>query len=544
MTFNPEKFKQQFPLFSQPENSELVYLDNAATTQRPQQVIDAVTQFYLSGNANTHRSSHRLARKATEMVEVVRNRAADFLGAAQSDEIIFTRGATEALNLLAFSLTESLDQGDEIILTAAEHHANLVPWQMAAQRHGLVLRFIPSVNGVPQIKRLTEVLSEKTRIVSLTAASNALGFYTDLSGIKREWTGRDIIWCVDAAQLAAHQKIDVQSLGCDFLVCSAHKFYGPTGVGLLYGKRERLAVLPPWQGGGEMIERVELEKSTYTAPPHRFETGTSSLAAIAGLNGCFDFWQVQDRAAMQLYEKQLCSYLHQRLNQIEKIKVHTHPEGNVGIATFSVDDTAAQDAVALAHWLDGHDIAVRVGRHCAMPLMAEVSGDATVRVSLAAYNTNDDIDRLVSAIQSALQGEPELLQSEVGELSIETLQAQKGWQPRYRMLMKWAEFIHSKPEIRKDENLLTGCEANTWITHLVVDGCHRFFIDSGARVVKGLAALLLVLIDGKSTEQIDEVDLAGIFTGLELDGHLSASRNNGFKALVDKALLLVKNFNS
>lgn len=540
MTFNPEKFKQQFPLFSQLENSELVYLDNAATTQRPQQVINAITQFYLSSNGNTHRSSHRLARKATEMVERARQRATDFLGAANSDEIIFTRGATEALNLLAFSLTEGLDQGDEIILTTAEHHANLVPWQMAAQRHGLVLRFIPSVNGVPQIKRLTEVLSEKTRIVSLTAASNALGFYTDLSGIKRELTGRDIIWCVDAAQLAAHQKIDVQSLDCDFLVCSAHKFYGPTGVGLLYGKRERLAVLPPWQGGGEMIERVELEKSTYAEPPHRFETGTSSLAAIAGLNGCFDFWQVQDRAAMQLYEKQLCSYLHQRLNQIEKIKVHTHPEGNVGIATFSVDDTAALDAVALAHWLDGHDIAVRVGRHCAMPLMAEVSGDATVRVSLAVYNTNDDIDRLVSAIQSALQGEPELLQSEVGELSIETLQAQKGWQQRYRLLMKWAEFIHSKPEIRKDENLVTGCEANTWITHLVVDGCHRFFIDSDVRVVKGLAALLLILIDNKSTEEILSVDLKKILSELELEKHLSPSRTSGFRSLIDRAMILLQ----
>ena len=241
-------------------------------------MIDAVGDFYRTSNANTHRSSHRLARHATEMVETTRAAAAQFLNAVLAEEVIFTRGATEGLNLLANSLCERLQPGDEIVLTTAEHHANLVPWQMAAQRHGLVLKFVPDIEGIPDFSRLPEVLTERTRIVATTAASNALGFATDLTGIKSCLQNLPVTWVVDAAQLAAHRAIDVQAIGCDFLVCSAHKFYGPTGIGLLYGQQACLAALPPWQGGGEMIEQVGLHSSTYAAPPHRFETGTSSLA--------------------------------------------------------------------------------------------------------------------------------------------------------------------------------------------------------------------------------------------------------------------------
>ena len=253
MPFDSEQFKQGFPLFAHPENSQLIYLDNAATSQRPQRVIDAVAGFYLTDNANTHRSSHRLARRATGMVEQTRSAAAGFLNAGAPDEIVFTRGATEALNLLAAGLTESLQPGDQIALTGAEHHANLVPWQMAAQRHGLVLKFVPDRQGVPQLQRLPEVLSERTRILSVTGASNALGFKTDLTEVQRQLAGRDLIWVVDAAQLAAHSQIDVQAIGCDFLVCSRPQILRPYRGGIAVREARAIcqfAALAGWRGDG------------------------------------------------------------------------------------------------------------------------------------------------------------------------------------------------------------------------------------------------------------------------------------------------------
>ena len=549
MPFDADQFKQHFPLFSQPENSDLVYLDNAATTQRPQVVIDAMARFYLTGNANTHRASHRLARRATEMVEQTRGKAMQFLNAVSPQEIVFTRGATEALNLLAHCLTASLQPGDEIVLTTAEHHANLVPWQMAAQRHGLTLKFVPEVQGVPQWQQLSDVLSERTRVLSITAASNALGFKTDLAEVKRQLAGRDIAWVVDAAQLAAHRAIDVQAIDCDFLVCSAHKFYGPTGIGLLYGKRQTLTELPPWQGGGEMIDTVELHHSSYAQPPHRFETGTASLAAIAGLNACFDFWQSVDRSAMAHYETELVNYLHRQLAQLPGIQLLSNPpdsqcQDNVGIATFAPADNRHIDAAGLAHWLDARDIAVRAGHHCAMPLMkSRLTTGTSIRVSIAAYNTHREIDTLIEAICCCFEQLDEADSKEVNSdqtanLSLSELQQLKGWQPRYRKLMKWADVICPKPEIRIDKYRVSGCESATWINHCKKSGRHQFFIDSNARVVKGLAALLLLLVNHKTTEEIRAVNLEAVFAELGLEKHLSPSRNNGFRALVDKALQL------
>ncbi|MDM3871462.1 aminotransferase class V-fold PLP-dependent enzyme [Porticoccus sp. W117] len=546
MLFSPQQFKQQFPLFSQPENCELVYLDNAATTHRPQVVIDAVADFYRTSNANTHRSSHRLARRATEMVEATRIAAGRFLNAAEPSEVIFTRGSTEGLNLLASSLTENLSPGDEIVLTTAEHHANLVPWQMAAQRHDLILKFVPHKNGVPQFDRVEEVLSERTKIVSVTAASNALGFMADLGPLKQVLADRNIRWIVDAAQLAAHQVVDAQTIGCDFLVCSAHKFYGPTGVGLLYGRRESLAALPPWQGGGEMIEQVQLQSSTYGAPPHRFETGTSSLAAIAGLGACLQFLQQLDRDAMAAYEQQLTDYLHQQLQKLPGIDLLSNAESNVGIATFAPAVESALQATDIAHWLDGRDIAVRAGRHCAMPLMELRSGHgSSVRASIAAYNSRNDIDRLIESLQNCLaatQSNSSLVTTadadHLEELSIEQLRQQRGWQQRYRQLMKWADAIAPKPGIRTVGNRVRGCEAATWVSHRMVDDRHQFFIDSEARVVKGLAALLLLLVNNKTTAEIAALDMDALFADLGLEKHLSPSRSNGFRALVNRVLQL------
>ncbi|MGS2722756.1 aminotransferase class V-fold PLP-dependent enzyme [Porticoccus sp. GXU_MW_L64] len=548
MPFRPEQFKQHFPLFTQPENRELVYLDNAATTQRPQVVIDAVADFYCTSNANAHRSSHRLARRATEMVEAVRVAAGQFLNATDAAEVVFSRGATEGLNLLANSLSEGLQPGDEVVLTTAEHHANLVPWQMAARRHGLVVKFVPHHNGVPQFDRLHQVLSRRTRIVSLTAASNALGFVPDFALLKQQLANRNIHWIVDAAQLAAHQVMDVQAIGCDFLVCSAHKFYGPTGVGLLYGRRECLAALPPWQGGGEMIEQVQLQSSTYGAPPHRFETGTSSLAAIAGLGACLQFLQPLDRDAMAIYEQQLGDYLHRQLQQLPGIELLSSADNNVGIATFAPAVGSGLQAEDIAHWLDSHDIAVRAGRHCAMPLMdLHSQHSASVRASVAAYNSRDDIDRMIETLMGclaahqsdSLQG-PRVNSDHLEGLSIDQLRQQRGWQQRYRQLLKWADAIVAKPGIRTEGNRVRGCEANTWLSHRMVDNRYQFLVDSEVRVVKGLAVLLLLLVNNKTTTEITALDMDALFAELGLEKHLSPSRNNGFHALVERVLQVVK----
>ncbi|MYM64554.1 aminotransferase class V-fold PLP-dependent enzyme [Pseudomaricurvus sp. HS19] len=557
MSFDNAAFKQQFPLFQHPENAALVYLDNAATTQRPQCVIDAMVDFYSRFNANTHRSSHRLARQATAMVERVRGQAAAFVNAAGSDEIIFTRGATEALNLLAAGLCANLQPGDEILLSAAEHHANLVPWQMAAERYQLKLRFVPLANGAPAWERLPECVSERTRIVSLTAASNALGFATPLAGL-RAAVGNDVVLIVDASQRLAHETLDVQALGIDFLLGSAHKFYGPTGIGLLYGRRRQLQSLPPWQGGGEMITRVTLESSDYAEAPHRFEAGTSSLAAIAGLGACLEFLQGQDRAAMQRYESHLCRYLHTELQQLclqrplRLLTAFRYNEGrysegrdNVGIAALAPMPGCGVAMADLGHWLDEHDIAVRVGHHCAEPLSVELGVGATLRVSLAGYNNRADVDALVAALASYPWDEVSATAADVeredavwpaedfSSLSLSDLRDQGSWQKRYRQLTRWAGLLQPKPALRLDANRVPGCESPVWIVHRCVEGRHQYLIDTDSRVLQGLAVLLLLLLNDRTGAELATVDVEAQFAELGLEKYLSESRNNGFRALVD-----------
>lgn len=558
--FSPESFKSRFPLFSQAENRHLVYLDNAATTQKPACVIEAIADFYLHSNANTHRSSHRLARRATEMLERVRMAAAQFLGAASPREIIFTRGATEGLNLLANSLCADLAAGDEIVLSTAEHHANLVPWQMMAQRYQLKLRYLPEIRGVPQFDRIGEVLSARTKIVSLTAGSNALGFRTDLKLLREALSSRNLFWVVDGAQLAAHEAIEVQSIGCDFFVCSAHKFYGPSGIGLLFGREALLRKMPPWQGGGEMIADVDLYSSRYADLPHKFEAGTSSLAAIAGLGACIAFLEHQDREALARHEQQLLLCAHEKLMQLPGLELLSSTKNNLGIIAFSHPDFAATD---LMHWLDGRDIAVRVGHHCAQPLIRASGHSATLRASLAAYNSQSDVDQFVDEVAEFLRhlndevsvsaqleqpctmpGMPtgeDWIADDLTDLDVETLRSRQSWQDRYRTLMVWGKHISRKDLIRSDENLVRGCESSAWLVHRLEGGVHWFALDSDSRIVKGLGALLLSMINGRASGSVSQSELEALFTELGLAQQLSESRSNGFRALLERAFDLMTN---
>nr|WP_277608419.1 aminotransferase class V-fold PLP-dependent enzyme [Microbulbifer elongatus] len=427
----------------------------------------------------------------------------------------------------------------------------MVPWQMMAERYGLTLRFVPDARGIPQFDRIGEVLSSRTKIVSVTAGSNALGFRTDLAALRASLGDRNLYWVLDGAQLAAHDPVDVAAIGCDFFVCSAHKFYGPTGIGLVFGKEEHLRSMPPWQGGGEMIADVDLLSSAYAELPHKFEAGTSSLAGIAGLGACLEFIARQDRVAMARHEQQMQQYLHEKLSQISELHLLSNPQHNLGIVSFTHPRCAAID---LAQWLDGRDIAVRVGHHCAQPLLRAAGHTAILRASLAAYNTRADLDRFVAAVEEFLRQldsdtdpEPGMADMTHGlwqpdylsTLDLATLRNQKNWQDRYRTLMGWAKVITRKDAIRTAENLVQGCESSAWLVHRQQGDRHYFAVDSDSRIVKGLGALLLSQLDGCQSDEVSVEQLQALFDDLGLAQQLSESRANGFRALLQRAFSLM-----
>ncbi|EGG93826.1 Cysteine desulfurase [gamma proteobacterium IMCC1989] len=551
MPLNPHQFKSQFPLFSQPENTSLVYVDNAATTQKPQCVIDAMSYFYTHQNGNAQRASHRLARASTDMVEKTRRLAADFLGASSEREVVFTAGATEAFNIIAYGLSAFCESGDEIVVSDSEHHANLLPWQRLAQQQQCELQFFKAENGVLDSEQLLaengmSVINERTRILALSGASNVFGHMLDvtlLATIKKRFPR--IIIVLDASQMACHIPLQASDWQCDFLVCSAHKFYGPTGVGLLYAREDYLQQMPPLHLGGEMVDKVELQRSDYVTGVQRFEAGTSSLAAIAGLHGCFQFWQKQDRPAMQAYERELTAYLHDQLSTVcapsTGLKLITSPNYNVGIVTL-VNVDGAFSLSDLAYWLDEHDIAVRVGNHCAQTLWQSVAkkqgADNGLRISLAAYNTMADVDKIIAAVSAFFSVDRTQHLSVVedwSDIDWQALAEVKSWQKKYKLLINWGNRINHKPQIRQDKFLVEGCESAVWLQYKKENERHYFLIDSDSNIVKGLSALLLVWLNGKTTEEIELINIAERYQQLGLEKHLSPSRMNGFLALLKKA---------
>ena len=556
--FSATLFKQSFPVF-QALTSPLIYLDNAATTQCPQAVIDAYSRFLVSGRGNAHRSSHYLSRQATELLERTRLKAAHFLGATDSEQIIFCRGSTEGINLLAYTLCPNLKPGDEILLSDAEHHANLVPWQLMANRYHLTLKFVSLRGNDEDVFNLQKALTNQTKIVSLTAASNVLGFKTPISKISTLCQSNNSLLIVDGAQLTAHETIDTQQLDCDFLVCSPHKFYGPTGVGLLYCKTPLLDHFSPWQGGGEMVKSVSLTDATFQAGPYRFEPGTSSLENIASLEACLDFINTLDRKQQRSHEHHLITYGHQALSVSNSIKIHSNSTNNVGILAFTLKDpNKNQD---LANWLDEHHIAVRVGHHCAQPLLRAIGTPSLIRASIAGYNTLDDMNLLISEIQRFLSFHSkekmtpspikpidknnsliinEILFDDVTDLNLDALVKQNHWQSRYKMLLQWSKHIKKKNNLRDEKYLVNGCETNVWF-YDVQDENDRFWfaIDSDSKVIKGLLTLLLVLTQGKTAQDIHAIAFDKIFNQLGLEKHLSPSRNNGIHTVLKKIIHVI-----
>ena len=394
-----EKIRKDFPILGREVYGKpLVYFDNAATTQKPQCVIDAISEAYCNENANVHRGIHFLSQHATDLMESARDKVRQFIGAGSTEEIIFTRGTTESINLLASSFSSAfLKEGDEVIISGMEHHSNIVPWQIQAEKHGFRIKVIPVLdNGELDLEAFKALVSDKTRLVSVTHVSNVLGTVNPVSEIIREAHSHGIPVAVDGAQSVPHIKVNVQQLGADFYAFSGHKIYGPTGIGVLYGRKELLEQMPPYQGGGEMIKRVTFEKTTYNELPYKFEAGTPDYVGSIALAKALDYVQGIGMYNIAAYESELCNYAIERLNGIPDMRIIGNAVHRSAVVSFLVGDIYPSDMGTL---LDRLGIAVRTGHHCAEPLMDRFGIPGTVRASFAFYNTKAEIDSLAEGIE-------------------------------------------------------------------------------------------------------------------------------------------------
>lgn len=401
--YNVETIRELFPILNREVNNQLlVYLDNAATSQKPQSVIDALSHYYSNYNANIHRGIHTLAEEATAAYEATRVTVQNFIGAGSSDEIIFTRGTTEGINLVAYTWgRQNIKAGDEIIISAMEHHSNIVPWQILCEEKNAVLKVIPvNDDGELLMDEYRKLLSSKTKLVSIVHVSNALGTINPVKEIIDAAHQIGAVVLVDGAQSTVHLDIDVQKLDCDFFAFSGHKVYGPTGVGVLYGKRKILENMPVFMGGGEMIKEVTFEKTTYNSLPYKYEAGTPNIADTIALKVALDFITETGKKIAAKHENELLKYATPQLETIPGLRVIGNAKEKVSLVSFVIEKIHPQDIGVL---LDNQGIAVRTGHHCTQPLMKRFGIPGTVRASFAMYNTKEEIDRLIAGLQKAIK---------------------------------------------------------------------------------------------------------------------------------------------
>ena len=403
MSTIPSSIREDFPALAQEINGHpLVYFDNAATSQKPRPVLEAIQRYYERDNANVHRGIHELSNRATAAYEGARERVAQFLNAPSAKDIIFTRGTTEALNLVAATWgTANLREGDVILLTELEHHSNLVPWQLLAQRTGARLRFIPVTDdaGELDLSDLDERLAD-VKLLSLTHISNALGTINPVAELCAKAQAVGAVTLVDAAQSAGHMPLNVQSLGCDFLALSGHKVCGPTGIGALFARAELQSAMPPYQGGGEMISKVGFQTSEYHVPPHKFEAGTPNIAGAVGLHAALDYLDALGRKAIHAHDTDLAAYAKERLAEFDGIRIFGPTEDRGGLVSFVFENVHALDLATMA---DQQGVAIRIGHHCTQPLHEKLGVPATARASFYFYNTRTEVDRFIEVLQKVIQ---------------------------------------------------------------------------------------------------------------------------------------------
>ncbi|MCD6091472.1 MAG: cysteine desulfurase [Bacteroidales bacterium] len=403
MGINQNQFIAQFPILKQQINKyPLVYFDNAATTQKPQMVIDRISNYYTNFNSNIHRGVHHLSQKATDAYEKARISVKDFIHATSSKEIIFTKGTTDSINLLAFSFGETfLKEGDEIIVSELEHHSNIVPWQMLCERKKAKLRVIPvNDEGDLLLNEYSKLLNERTRLVAVGHVSNALGTLNPVKKIIDLAHKNKSLVLIDGAQAIAHISVNVQDLDCDFYAFSSHKMYGPMGIGVLFGKKNLLEQLQPYQGGGEMIASVSFEKTTYNELPFKFEAGTPNVADVLGLEAAIEFIQKEGIENLAVLEEEVLNYATSEFQKIDRIQIIGKAKNKVGVLSFLIDGIHPYDVGTI---LDQMGIAVRTGNHCAEPIMKRMGIRGTIRASFSAYNTKEEIDRFVQAIHKTIE---------------------------------------------------------------------------------------------------------------------------------------------
>ncbi len=396
--FDVERVRADFPILSRTVHGKpLVFLDSGASAQKPRAVIDAISQCYEAEYANIHRGVYELSAKSTEAYEGARARVQRFVNARSASEIVFTKGATEAINLVAASWGGAfLGEGDEVVLSVLEHHANIVPWQLLRERTGIVLKVVPTdEHGAFPLDAYEKLVGPRTKLVALTHVSNALGTVTPVDEVVRIAHAQGALVLLDGAQGIVHCPVDVQAMDVDFYCFSGHKLYGPSGIGVLYGKEALLAAMPPYQGGGDMIERVTFERTTFAPPPARFEAGTPPIAAAVGLHAAIDYVASFDQAAVSAHEHDLLAHATERLGALNSIRLYGTAPGKAAIVSFTMDDVHPHDVGTI---LDRAGVAVRVGHHCAQPLMDHFGIAGTVRASFGLYNTRADIDRLIDGL--------------------------------------------------------------------------------------------------------------------------------------------------
>jgi cysteine desulfurase/selenocysteine lyase len=562
--FDLEKVRNDFPILDRKAHGQpLVYFDNAATTQKPLAVINAVSRYYELYNANIHRAVHLLSRLATDEYEEARRKVQRFLNAPSKSEILFTRGTTEGINLVAQTYGRAnVGPGDEIVISWMEHHSNIVPWQMLCEEKGATLRVVPiNDRGEFLFDEYEKLLGPRTKLVSVVHVSNSLGTVNPVKRIIEAAHRRGVPVMIDGAQAAAHLRLDVQDLDCDFYAISGHKLYGPTGIGVLFGKEKHLRTMPPYQGGGDMIASVTFEKTTYAELPNKFEAGTPDIAGAIGLAAAIDYVESVGLENIAAHEDKLLQHATEKVQQIPGVRILGTAAHKVGVLSFVVEDPPVS-ALDVGVKLDLEGIAVRTGHHCCQPVMDRFGLPGTARASFAMYNTTEEIDHFAAALKKIVAEAAAKARPAAAVLPVEASYAKASapspreaaekladvfdflddWSDRYAHIIELGKKIPPMPAALKTEaNRVHGCQSTVHISARKKPGSRdvlEFVADSDADLVRGLIGVLERVYSGQRAEDILAFDVEGFFARLGLDQHLTMGRRNGLAAMVQRVRAL------